>query len=115
MDPAKTPAELKNCPAELTAEHLVVHGIVQGVGMRPFVVGLADRIGVTGTVRNVGAHLVIDAIGTRCQLDAFQAGLRKDAPAASRIVRLTVTPGEQPDLGVRGFAIDESQPAPAWS
>ncbi|MDD6578317.1 MAG: acylphosphatase, partial [Lachnospiraceae bacterium] len=33
---------------------ITVYGMVQGVGFRPFVAGLADEIGISGNVRNSG-------------------------------------------------------------
>jgi hydrogenase maturation protein HypF len=40
-----------------------VAGIVQGVGFRPFVYRLARECGITGTVRNTGHGVVIEAHG----------------------------------------------------
>jgi len=48
-----------------------VHGVVQGVGFRPFVYQLARRIGVTGSVRNDSAGVIIDAFGMDDDLDCF--------------------------------------------
>ena len=40
-----------------------VTGIVQGVGFRPFVYGLAKRLNLTGWVRNTSAGVDIEADG----------------------------------------------------
>jgi acylphosphatase len=37
----------------MQAKHIVVHGLVQGVGFRYFVQGVARRLGLTGDVRNL--------------------------------------------------------------
>jgi acylphosphatase len=37
----------------MQAKHIVVHGLVQGVGFRYFVQGLGRRLGLTGDVRNL--------------------------------------------------------------
>ena len=45
----------------MVAVNIVISGIVQGVGFRPFVYAMAQKYGVHGTVRNVGSTVVIDA------------------------------------------------------
>jgi hydrogenase maturation protein HypF len=45
----------------MAAANIVISGIVQGVGFRPFVYATAQRHGISGTVRNVGSMVVIDA------------------------------------------------------
>jgi hydrogenase maturation protein HypF len=44
----------------MVAANIVISGIVQGVGFRPFVYAIAQKYGVYGTVRNVGSTVVID-------------------------------------------------------
>lgn len=69
-----------------------VEGLVQGVGFRPFVVQLATRLGVTGTVRNDGRGVVISAQSDPATLDLFLAALQADAPPLARIERWQSTP-----------------------
>ncbi|MDR2855166.1 MAG: carbamoyltransferase HypF [Methanomicrobiales archaeon] len=45
----------------MVAANIIISGIVQGVGFRPFVYALAQKHGIFGTVRNVGSMVVIDA------------------------------------------------------
>ena len=45
----------------MVAVNIVISGIVQGVGFRPFVYAMAQKYGIFGTVRNVGSMVVIDA------------------------------------------------------
>jgi len=45
----------------MVAANIVISGIVQGVGFRPFVYAMAQKYGMYGTVRNVGSAVVIDA------------------------------------------------------
>jgi hydrogenase maturation protein HypF len=51
-------------PAELVRRRLAVHGIVQGVGFRPFVYSLARELGLNGFVRNHsnGVHIEIEGL-----------------------------------------------------
>ncbi|WP_461601662.1 carbamoyltransferase HypF [Aeromonas rivipollensis] len=60
-------------------------GIVQGVGFRPFVYGLALRHGLTGYVLNDANGVTIGAEGSPEQLAAFARELRELAPPLSRI------------------------------
>ena len=62
-----------------------IRGIVQGVGMRPFVYREAVAAGVGGWVLNAGDGVHIEAEGDDAALDAFVRALRDRAPAAARI------------------------------
>lgn len=62
-----------------------IDGIVQGVGFRPFVYGLALRHALTGYVLNDANGVTIGAEGLPEQLAAFARELRKQAPPLSRI------------------------------
>ncbi|MDM5123847.1 carbamoyltransferase HypF [Aeromonas rivipollensis] len=60
-------------------------GIVQGVGFRPFVYGLALRHGLAGYVLNDANGVTISAEGSPEQLATFARELRELAPPLSRI------------------------------
>ncbi|MDX7923886.1 carbamoyltransferase HypF [Aeromonas media] len=62
-----------------------IDGIVQGVGFRPFVYGLALHHGLTGYVLNDANGVTIGAEGSPEQLAAFARALRELAPPLSRI------------------------------
>lgn len=64
-------------------------GIVQGVGFRPFVYGLALRHGITGYVLNDANGVTIGAEGSPEQLATFARELRELAPPLSRIDRFS--------------------------
>jgi len=55
---------------------ILIRGIVQGVGFRPFVYARAADLGIRGTVRNTGSQVEIDAWGDRFPqfLDAVSRG-----------------------------------------
>jgi hydrogenase maturation protein HypF len=111
MDPTKT-TDVNNGAYDLITEQLTLLGIVQGVGMRPFVVRLAESLGLSGTVRNSGAHLLIEVTGTKQQLAEFHDSLISHSPQAARIVRLTVTKRQSTSRSTKKFMIVESNPAP---
>ncbi len=70
--------------------HIHVTGIVQGVGMRPFVYREALAHGIRGWVLNAGDGVHIEASGTDAAIASFAAALRDHAPAASRIETVEV-------------------------
>ena len=92
------------------AEFVTVTGVVQGVGFRPFVYGLARRLGVHGWVRNTSAGVEVHAEGGGGLLDAFARGLREEAPPRAYVA--TVTRAAAPYEGHDGFIIVESAPDP---
>ena len=67
--------------------HARIHitGIVQGVGMRPFVYRQATEHGVAGWVLNAGDGVHIEAHAEGEALEAFVRSLRDRAPAAAQV------------------------------
>ncbi len=74
------------------ARLIVVSGQVQGVGYRPFVLRLANRLGLAGTVRNAQGDVHILAEGDCGALAAFERGLVADAPPLARPRIAAVSP-----------------------
>lgn len=66
---------------------IIVRGIVQGVGFRPFVYAQAQRFGITGTVKNLGSEVEIFAAGEN--FEKFLAAVSRGPPLA-RIDSVTV-------------------------
>lgn len=92
--------------------HIHVTGIVQGVGMRPFVYREAMAHGICGWVLNAGDGVHIEAHAPADALDAFVAALSEHAPAAARVERVDVAdlgPGGWSAADERGFHIVASQ------
>jgi len=67
---------------------IAVQGVVQGVGFRPFVYGLASRLGLAGTVRNDTTGVVIDVEGEPASLEVFLRALVAEAPPLAIIERV---------------------------
>ncbi|MCZ2097585.1 MAG: carbamoyltransferase HypF [Anaerolineae bacterium] len=76
----------------LSGRHIHVSGVVQGVGFRPFIYGLAQRHALTGWVMNTSSGVEIEVQGDAAALDAFAAAITAEAPPLSRIDRVTVAP-----------------------
>lgn len=87
-------------------QRLNVSGIVQGVGFRPFVYGLALRLGLSGFVLNHSAGVTIEVEGEKQSIALFQRLLAEEAPPLSRIDSITSEPLEL--SGEKGFSIHES-------
>ena len=79
----------------IKALQLSVHGIVQGVGFRPFVYRPAQRYALTGHVSNNGEGVAIVVGGSLEALRAFVAALEADAPPVARIARIDIHPAEE--------------------
>jgi hydrogenase maturation protein HypF len=94
----------------LERRRLRVAGLVQGVGFRPFVHGLAERHALSGFVLNDGSGVVIEIEGAAQALDAFTAALREEAPALASVE--TVTAGLVPPRGDSEFTIAASDSRP---
>jgi hydrogenase maturation protein HypF len=69
----------------LERRRIQVTGVVQGVGFRPFVHGLAHAHGLSGFVLNNGDGVVIEVEGTDAAIDAFVAGLRTRPPSLAQV------------------------------
>ena len=89
---------------------IVVVGVVQGVGFRPFVAVLARRWGLSGYVRNTGGGEVeIRLEGPPEAIEGFLADFKHRRPPAIRVERLRVE--EREPEGFRGFEIKRSSKA----
>jgi hydrogenase maturation protein HypF len=84
-----------------------IQGVVQGVGMRPFVYRVARGEGVSGRVRNDAAGVTIEAFGTSDALARFLGRLVTERPPAARYddVRSEPIPHEEAAI----FEIAESE------
>jgi hydrogenase maturation protein HypF len=92
---------------ELRGVCIHITGVVQGVGFRPFVYGLAKKYKLNGWVRNTSAGVDIEVDGEQEILDAFVKALRDEAPPLSRIDELTAS--FQAPNGFRSFEIVHSE------
>lgn len=84
--------------------HIHVTGIVQGVGMRPFVYREAMAHGICGWVLNAGDGVHIEAHASVEALDGFVAALSEHAPAAARVEHVAVA-----DLEPDAWDADDEQ------
>ncbi len=85
---------------------LVVSGLVQGVGFRPFVYRLATELGLSGWVKNSRDGVRVEVEGAAHAVDELTRRIQSEPPAHAAIRRVTVATGVP--LGVVGFAIEPS-------
>jgi hydrogenase maturation protein HypF len=69
----------------ITAERIIVRGLVQGVGFRPTVWRLAKEHNIFGSVTNNGSGVEILAQAAEADVDAFITSLEREPPALARI------------------------------
>ena len=69
---------------------VLVRGVVQGVGFRPFIYRLAQEEGLAGVISNDTDGVTIEIEGGLAQVDQFVARLRREPPPLARIDAITV-------------------------
>jgi len=87
---------------------IAVTGIVQGVGFRPYVYGLAKSMGLSGFVLNDSSGVLVEVEGEKAE--GFADALVKDTPPLAKIDSINVT-GLDP-AGYEGFEIQLSEAVP---
>ncbi len=86
---------------------VVVRGIVQGVGFRPFVYRLAQEHQLSGWVLNSTQGVVIEVEGPRQRIDGFIAGLKASPPPQAVIEK--VETNLLPPVGYSSFIVEASR------
>ncbi|MCV2395871.1 carbamoyltransferase HypF [Actinotalea sp. M2MS4P-6] len=76
---------------------VVVDGVVQGVGFRPFVWRLATELGLSGRVANVAGRVEIEAAGRPEALGELTRRLAEDAPPRARVDAVRASEMDDPD------------------
>ena len=94
-------------PARRTRARLLVTGIVQGVGFRPFIHRLAHRLDLKGWVLNSTEGVVIEVEGPPEAVERFVGAIPREAPPLARVERVDRV--ALPPIGHSTFAIEPSQ------
>ena len=91
---------------------VIIHidGVVQGVGFRPFVYGLAKKLNLAGWVRNTSAGVDIELDGPKTALGSFIQALKNETPPLAHIDNIQIT--WQAARGHRNFEIVHSESVP---
>ncbi|MCM2577679.1 carbamoyltransferase HypF [Streptomyces meridianus] len=98
-------AQQTDAAAEALAQRrrVTVHGVVQGVGFRPFVHHLASELGLAGHVTNTGEGVVAEVEGPAEAVTAFCERIAADAPPLAAVESVRHEP--VPTTGSTGFGI----------
>ena len=72
------------------AKHILVTGVVQGVGLRPFAYALATRLNLHGWVSNTSAGVEIYIEGSSSNMESFIEKLTAEKPPQARIDSIEV-------------------------
>jgi hydrogenase maturation protein HypF len=88
-------------PPDQVRRNVRVRGLVQGVGFRPFVYGLASQLELAGWVRNDGRGVEIEVQGEPGAVQILLDRIGREAPRLAHIASLDATeaPLEQPACG----------------
>jgi hydrogenase maturation protein HypF len=90
----------------LAGARVHIRGVVQGVGFRPFVYGLAQRLELKGWVKNTSAGVDIEVEGAPQAIEAFLQALRTETPPLASLDEIQTFP-----LDPNGFASFEILPS----
>ena len=86
---------------------IIIKGIVQGIGFRPFLYNLAKKIGLNGVIINKG-NVGVEIITSNLELvDSFIAKIRSDKPKISYIEEIQVDLIETNSIDVKIEKIDD--------
>ncbi len=88
---------------------ITLFGVVQGVGMRPFIYTLAQKLGLVGFVRNAQAALEI--ILPAHKTESFLNALKKGLPPLALVEKIIISPYDKA-LHFNDFRILESKNRP---
>ncbi|MBI9060528.1 MAG: carbamoyltransferase HypF [Marinilabiliaceae bacterium] len=92
---------------EIVSIKITIHGLVQGVGFRPFIYRLANDFALTGNVCNNNSGVTIRIEGPASAIDQFLHQLPAQAPIQSNI--RSIHTEKMPPQGFRTFQITVSQ------
>lgn len=91
---------------DLERLRLTIHGLVQGVGFRPYIYKLAQSLALGGWVNNSAHGVTVELEGPRDGLDEFLLRLDRDKPPHATIHSLESSFLDP--VGYRTFEIRES-------
>jgi len=97
----------KTAKQSLKLASISVRGIVQGVGFRPFVYGLAIKHNLKGWVYNTSEDVKIEVEGAAGAVEQFERELQTQAPPLAHLENITVE--YHRPVGYKNFEIRQSQ------
>ncbi len=89
-------------------KEILVKGIVQGVGFRPFIYNLARSLRLKGYVLNSSEGVVIDVESQDAAMESFVRAIEENPPPLAKIEQISTR--TLPTVGYDSFLIRESLP-----
>ncbi|RKV14970.1 carbamoyltransferase HypF [Helicobacter pylori] len=105
----QTAWEFALCNDATLLNKITLFGVVQGVGMRPFIYTLAQKLGLVGFVRNAQAALEI--VLPAHKTESFLNALKKGLPPLALVEKIIISPYDKA-LHFNDFRILESKNHP---
>jgi hydrogenase maturation protein HypF len=94
------------------ARRILVYGLVQGIGFRPYIARLAEELNISGSVKNCGGIVEIEACASAKAMDEFLHRLHASEPAGAQIMKICTEPFSKDLFSERnGFFIAPSDPS----
>jgi len=87
-------------------KNIIIKGIVQGVGFRPFIHKLVKNYNLSGWVLNSNQGVEIEVEGKEEELNNFISDIKKKLPPLARIEKIEVN--QLPLIGYKEFSIKKS-------
>lgn len=79
-----------NIMSQVKRLNIIIKGIVQGVGFRPFIYKLSTKLDLKGVVINSGSGIIIEVEGNHNNLQSFLSKLHQEKPIVSKIDYVSV-------------------------
>ena len=92
---------------KIIRKELLITGLIQGVGFRPFIFTLAEGLGLKGWVKNTDDGVMVNVEGERSVIDDFLGQLQGNSPRNSKIETLIIT--EHKPQGYKEFKLHGSE------
>jgi Hydrogenase maturation factor len=74
----------------MKTERIIIKGVVQGVGFRPFLYRLAKKFGLSGIIKNTQSGVEIIASGDENCLNQFRKAILEEKPPNAFIREISV-------------------------
>lgn len=75
----------------LVLARISIRGVVQGVGFRPFIYGLASRYNLKGWIFNSSEAVKIEVEGSSKAIELFQKTIQSETPPLAHIENITIS------------------------
>lgn len=92
--------------SDLKRYTVYITGIVQGVGMRPYIYNMAKQLSLGGWVSNQGTYVVMEIAGSKKSIGKFLTSLLEKPPSGAKICNIKIK--SQPYEECNSFSIIRS-------